>query len=29
LNGKAIYAPFSDDAESKVMKHRLTLQPAN
>jgi penicillin G amidase len=29
LNGKAIYAPFSDEAESKVMKHRLTLQPAN
>jgi penicillin G amidase len=29
LNGKAIYAPFSDDAEAKVKKHRLTLQPAN
>jgi penicillin G amidase len=29
LNGKAIYAPFSDTAESKVTKHRLALQPAN
>ncbi len=29
LNGKAIYAPFSDAAEAKVTKHTLTLQPAN
>ena len=29
LNGKAIYAPFSEAAESKVKKHSLTLQPAN
>jgi len=29
LNGKAIYAPFSDAAESKVKKHSLKLQPAN
>jgi len=29
LNGKAIYAPFSDAAESKVKKHTLTLQPVN
>ena len=29
LNGKAIFAPFSEAAESKVRKHRLTLQPAN
>ncbi len=29
LNGKAIYAPFSEAAEAKARKHRLTLQPAN
>jgi penicillin amidase len=29
LNGKAIYAPFSDAAESKVKKHMMTLQPTN
>jgi penicillin G amidase len=29
LNGKPIYAPFSDAAESKARKHLLTLQSAN
>ncbi len=29
LNGKAIYAPFSDAAEAKVKRHSLTLLPAN
>ena len=29
LNGKAIYEPFSDAAETKVRKHWLTLQPVN
>ena len=27
LEGKAIYAPFSDAAEAKVKKHTLTLKP--
>jgi penicillin G amidase len=29
LDGKAIYEPFGDEAEAKVKKHLLKLQPAN
>jgi penicillin amidase len=29
LEGKPIYEPFSDAAEAKVKRHRLTLKPAN
>jgi penicillin amidase len=29
LDGKPIYAPFSDAAEAKKKKHLLTLQPVN
>jgi acyl-homoserine lactone acylase PvdQ len=29
FDGKAIFAPFTDDAESAARKHTLTLKPGS